>query len=1506
MKKILFFCFVFLVTQFAVFGQTENLTGKSEGNQHLLPSAPTIRQAPLVPMCGSYNVGAGQTYTTLTVAITDLNSRGVSCAVTLVLTDNSYASETFPISINTVAGSSIANRVTIKPGAGKTPVISGSSATAILILNGSKYITIDGSNSGGTDKSLTLTNTNTAANTCAIELMNSGTPSSYDIIKNCIIEASSQVTVNTYGIFLDNTGGGYDSITISNNTIRSARIGIQFQGVGAAAATNGRIINNIIGWTTDAQAIQFKGIFLRQSDNTLIEGNEIMGAPSGNTNNAQSGIWIPGGATNTMIRRNKVHDWYFSGTNGNAAYGIYYGAAAATVTEISNNAITNIKGDGNPNNQDKIVAGIYINSGGNLQIYHNSVWLTGATLRQANTGTSACLSIFSGVTNLNVRNNIFKNSMTLVSGTTGNTYAVYCASANTCFTTINYNDYYDDGVGANIGYLGGNQPLLANWQAATLQDIYSLSIDPLFTGPNDLHTTVAGLAKKGVTVLLTPIDLAGTPRTDPPDIGAYQFSANPTATTTAATAILTTTASLNGFIYPNFAIVTPSFEYGLTTAYGTTVPAVPSTVLGNTPTTITTPVGGLTPCTLYHYRAKGTSGGVTVYGNDMTFNTGNLLSTATTVIASGVLPTSALINGLVNANNFGTVTTSFDWGPTWSYGTNVAGSPPTVTGNTNVPVQASLTSLTPGTLYHYRVNGTNACGTTNGTDMTFTTPFAGPTVVTLPASGVGSTSATLNGTINPNGNSTTATFKYGLTVAYGSTIPGIPSPITGNSDVPVSAVLTGLLTNTTYHYQLCGTNALGTNCGTDQTFYTGCIAAGAAGSITGPINACQGGSGYVYTLAPIPNATGYNWTLPVGGTITTGANTNSITVSYSPTAVSGYVYVYGTSICGNGSPSQLMVTVNSPPVPTLVGPTTACYNVPGYVYTTQSGMANYYWTVNGGVITAGGTPTSNTATVTWTMAGNPNICVAYTNAAGCMAPVATCLQMFVPNPPVPTITGPAPACTGAPGAVYITQASQINYTWSVSSGGTITGGSTTNMITVTWNTPGAQSVSVNYANSYGCTAATPTVFPVTVNTTTIPTITGSGSLCANSGYYNYSTQTGMNNYIWTVTGGQINNGQGTNQIQVIWPSAGNFTVSVIFINPSGCVPPAPTVIPVTVNALPDAAGTISGTSAVCAGATGVAYSVPPISNALTYVWTLPGGATIASGSGTNSITVDFANDASSGNVTVYGNNLCGNGSVSPPFPLTVTQLPNGADLITGQPDVCPGETGVIYGHSPILNATDYHWTVPSGFNIVSGANTNIITVDIALDAVSGFITVFGSNECGNGGVSTAFGVMVNPIPPAPVIQYVELTGELSSDAPSGNQWYFEGALIPGATAQTYTPLQTGHYTDIVTINGCNSPVSNDIYFLMTGIEPLFYGSNVSVYPNPGDGLFTLIISTKEQVTLDLSVVNNLGVTIYEKKDINIKGAQSNALDLRSQPDGVYSVILKNNNIHILKKIVISR
>ncbi len=978
----------------------------------------------------------------------------------------------------------------------------------------------------------------------------------------------------------------------------------------------------------------------------------------------------------------------------------------------------------------------------------------------------------------------------------------------------------------------------------------------------------------------------------------------PTVVTTAATSITGNSATLNGTVNANNVSTTVSFDYGLTTAYGTNVAGVPPTVTGNTPTAASAAIAGLAASTLYHYRINGTSTNGTSNGNDMTFTTTGPAPTVVTTAATAVTGFTATLNGTVNANNVSSQVL-FEYGLTVAYGTLINGVPPTVTGNSVTPVSVGIAGLLPGNTYHFRVIGVNANGTSYGNDMSFATPTQAPTVITYAATAINTTVATLNGLVTANGASTTIFFDYGLTVAYGTTVAGVPPSVTGNIPSQSSYNLTGLTNGTTYHYRARGVNANGTTNGSDVTFVTGCFQAGPAGPVTGPTQVCQGGSGYVYSVAPIANASGYVWTVPVGGTITLGANTNTITVSFSPAAVSGYVYVYAIAGCGNGSPSQLGVAMNPPASPTITGPASVCVGSSGIVYSTQSGMSAYSWSVSpGGIITAGlGT---SAITVSWTTVGAKTITVNYNTPAGCAALSPTVYNVTVNALPAPTITGPSPACNNIPGLIYSTQAGMTGYAWTITAGGYITAGLGTNTITVTWTATGSQSVSVNYNNAAGCTAAAPVVYPITVNASPVPTITGATAVCVNSGYFNYTTEPGMTGYTWTISpGGTINFGGGTNVVQVVWPTAGAQWVRVNYTNPGGCQAVTPTQLNVTVNGYPGSAESITGTATVCAGATGVAYSVAPVTNAVAYVWTLPAGATIASGANTNAITVNFAGNASSGSITVYANNICGNGAASPPFAVTVNPLPADAGTITGPASVCQGATGVVYTVPPITGATGYIWSVPDEAIITGGANTNSITVSFSPTALSGIITVRGSNSCGNGVVSPNFAVTVNPIPATPVVTNTGYT--VYSSAPAGNQWYFEGTLIVGATAQSYdcTLSGTGNYWSIVTLNGCSSAESNHQYVIVTGIDN-HSSTSINIYPVPNEGQFTVSITTASNESFSISVYNSLGVSIYEEAKVDVNGSLQKMIDLRPVPNGIYSMIFKNSLGQVVKKVVINK
>ncbi|MCX6307235.1 MAG: T9SS type A sorting domain-containing protein, partial [Bacteroidetes bacterium] len=507
------------------------------------------------------------------------------------------------------------------------------------------------------------------------------------------------------------------------------------------------------------------------------------------------------------------------------------------------------------------------------------------------------------------------------------------------------------------------------------------------------------------------------------------------------------------------------------------------------------------------------------------------------------------------------------------------------------------------------------------------------------------------------------------------------------------------------------------------------------------------------------------------------------------------------------------------------------------------------------------------------------------------------------NPtPLPTITGTNSICLGAVNIAYTTQAGMTGYNWTVSAGGTITAGAGTNTITVTWNTLGSQTVGVNYASILGCTAATPSIMNVTVNPMPAPVITGNGSMCVSSGYYDYATQTGMTNYLWTISpGGTILFGTGTNLVTVTWDVPGPQWLKVSYTNSSGCTATAPTQLNIMVNPLPGAAGAVLGSVSVCAGAAGVNYSTTLIPDAVTYVWSLPMGASIASGSGTNSILVDFDPNAQPGDVTVYGNNLCGNGTLSASLHVAVSALPGNAGTPTGEEVVCQGDTGVIYYVSPIANAVYYIWEITGGGVITTGNGTNSIRAKFPVGPVTCGITVYASNACGAGLISGVRSVLVNALPPVPVI--TQNGNQLMSSAPFGNQWYFNGTLIAGADQATFTPDQSGAYTVTVTMSGCSSAASDGFFYVMTGInnlEPV----KVKVYPVPNDGYFRVYVNSPTPERATLSVLNGLGEKILELPGIELNGDTEQTIDLRPVPAGVYMLVIEGETARIVRKVVV--
>ncbi len=291
----------------------------------------------------------------------------------------------------------------------------------------------------------------------------------------------------------------------------------------------------------------------------------------------------------------------------------------------------------------------------------------------------------------------------------------------------------------------------------------------------------------------------------------------PVVATKPATLIASFSATLNGSLDPHGLVTTVHFQYGTTTSYGSTTPM--QTQNGDTYRNIAANISGLSPNTVYHFRIAAMNSAGTSFGGDRTLTT--LAATGPPVVttnpASFTGSFSTTLNALLNPHGLAT-SVHFQYGTTPSYGLTTA--PQNRSGNTFQAVGANVSGLPASTSYHFRVVASNAAGTTMGSDRIFTTLTAtGPPIaITNPATNVTTSSATLNGSLDPHGLPTTVNFQYGTTTSYGSTTA--MQSQTGNTYRNITANISGSTTHTTYHFRMVATNGAATRMGGDRTFTT--------------------------------------------------------------------------------------------------------------------------------------------------------------------------------------------------------------------------------------------------------------------------------------------------------------------------------------------------------------------------------------------------------------------------------------------------------------------------------------------------------------------------------------------------------------------------------------------------------------------------------------------------------------------------------------------------------------
>lgn len=475
-------------------------------------------------------------------------------------------------------------------------------------------------------------------------------------------------------------------------------------------------------------------------------------------------------------------------------------------------------------------------------------------------------------------------------------------------------------------------------------------------------------------------------------------------------------------------------------------------------------------------------------------------------------------------------------------------------------------------------------------------------------------------------------------------------------------------------------------------------------------NGCSASSNVTTTIAsvPYPAITGVLQFCP-GGTTTldagagfstyiwsTGETTRTITVS----AVNTFS-VTVTNANGCSGKSSVSTSLLPQPTPAISGGLSIC---PGgsVLISANSGYTGYLWSTG-----------ETTQSVNISTAKNYTVTVTAVN--GCKGTAS--ILMTQATPPSPVISGTLSFC-GGNSTILDAGLGYNSYLWSTNA--------TNHSITVT--IAGDYTVSVTDAN--GCVGS------ATVTTTTqgsIPVtpsaISGNtGGVCNSSGnVYSIAAVPNASFYVWTVpSGATIANGQSTTSITVSFGST--FTTGNIVVAASNACGQSPSSSPRTLAVQGPAAtpGFIAGQTSGLCGLMNKGYSITAMNGASSYTWIVPTGASIASGQGSTTISVNFTNNFSSGNICVNTNSSCGNSANSC---MAVTGLPATPAGITGPAMVCSKQKNVTYSVTAVTGASSYSWTVPSQATIVSGQGT--ISIIVSFATKGGNISVTANNACGN-------------------------------------------------------------------------------------------------------------------------------------------------------------------------------
>ncbi len=285
-------------------------------------------------------------------------------------------------------------------------------------------------------------------------------------------------------------------------------------------------------------------------------------------------------------------------------------------------------------------------------------------------------------------------------------------------------------------------------------------------------------------------------------------------------------------------------------------------------------------------------------------------------------------------------------------------------------------------------------------------------------------------------------------------------------------------------------------------------------------------------------------------------------------------------------------------------------------------------------------------------------------------------------PVTSAITGNNTACAYDAGYPYFVTPFSGNYTWTVT-GGVISSGQGTGIITVDWDSAGTGTITVVDTNAFGC-AGTLQTFTVTINPLPTPSfIFGPDTVCENSVASYFIIPAAGSTYQWSVAGGTISGVDTLFFVSVTWGSAGPGFISVQETNAAGCFANQDTTIFINPQPAPIL---VNGNNSICSTDT-MQWYYTPVDTSSTYTWNVTGGTIISISSETDSILVNWGTSLT-GTISAWETNSLGCSSDSVVFLVTLNPQP----IISGLADSVSVCRYTAYPVSDTVNVGTISWT----------------------------------------------------------------------------------------------------------------------------------------------------------------------------------------------------------------------